>query len=167
LTTYWVLLIGSLVLAIVFLLIGDIVHGILDGFFHPLLVLGTLAVISGTGILLTKYTDLNAGIVLAIGFGLGVIAYILIYYFLIIPISHAEMSSVHSAREYEGQIAEVTTTIPATGYGEILIASPTGSRSETARSFDHIIIPSGDKVVVVHVDAEGICFVSSMEDVLT
>lgn len=141
--------------------------GILDGFFHPLLVLGTLAVIAGAGILLTKYTHLSAGIVLAIGFGLGVIAYILIYYFLIIPISHAEMSSVHSARDYEGLIAEVITSIPANGYGEVLIASPTGSRSETAKSFDNMDVPSGKKVVVVQVDSNGVCFVSPMEDDLT
>ena len=164
LTLYWVLLIVSLVLAILFLLIGDIFHGILDGFIHPLLVLGTLAVISGTGVILTHYTRLSAGIVFAIGLGLGIIAYILIYYFLVIPISHAETSSVHSARDYEGLIAEVTTAIPATGYGEILIASPTGSRSETARSFDNMNIPSGERVVVVQVDTEGVCFVSPMED---
>ena len=164
LNVYWVCLIGSLILAIIFLLIGDVFDGVLDGFFHPLLVLGTLAVISGSGILLTKYTPINPGIVLLIGFGLGIIAYILIYYFLIIPISQAETSSVHSARDYEGLVAEVVTSVPAKGYGEILIASPTGSRSETAKSFDNKAIAGGTKVVIVQVDSEGVCLVSPMEE---
>ncbi|TCP23407.1 hypothetical protein EV207_1326 [Scopulibacillus darangshiensis] len=163
-TIYWDVLLGCLVLAIIFFLIGDILDGVLDGFFHPLLLFGTLAVLSGTGILLTKYTSLPAGIVLGFGFALGVITYILIYNFLIVPLSRAESSNAYSAKEYQGRIAEVITSIPAHGYGEVLIGSATGSRSETARSFDNIDIISGKRVFIVEVDKEGVCHVSPMED---
>lgn len=164
LTIYWYVLIGSLVVAILFLFVGDILSNVFDSFFHPLLLFGALAVISGTGILLTTYTGLSAGIVLGIGFALGVVTYVLIYNFLIIPISHAESSNAYSVQEYRGRIAEVITTIPATGYGEILISSPAGSRSETAQSFDHINIVRGTRVFVVEVDKESMLHVSPMED---
>ncbi len=161
---YWYVLIGSLVVAILFLLIGDILHNVLDGFFHPVLLFGSLAVISGTGILLTKYTFLSAGIVLGIGVSFGVITYVLIYNFLIIPISQAESSNAYSMQDYRGRIAEVITSIPAAGYGEVMLSSAAGSRSETAQSFDRLDIGRGKKVVVVEIDKEGVLHVSPMED---
>ena len=140
--------------------------GVLDGFLHPLLLFGTLAVVSGAGIILTKYTSLSSFIGLCVSLCIGIVSYVLIYNFLIIPISSAESSNAYSAKDYEGRIAEVITTIPAQGYGEVYIPSKTGSRSETAKSFDQEEIIRGQKVVVVQVDDKGVLFVSPMEDEL-
>lgn len=164
LTIYWYVLIGSLVFAILFLLIGDILHNVMDGFFHPVLLFGSLAVLSGAGILFTKYTHFATDVVIGIGIAFGIVTYILIYKFLIIPISKAESSNTYSMLDYRGRIAEVITTIPATGYGEVLLSSAAGSRSETAQSFDHLDILRGKKVVVVEIDKEGVLHVSPMED---
>ncbi|GGH73678.1 membrane protein implicated in regulation of membrane protease activity [Pullulanibacillus pueri] len=166
LSIYWYVLVGSFVIAILLFFLGDIFDGILDGFFHPLLIFGTLAVISGTGIILTTYTSLSVSLVLIIGLILGSVTYISLYYFLIIPLSRAESSNAHSIRDYEGRMAEVITTIPEHGYGEVYIPSAIGSQNETAKSFDGIKILSGQRVVIVQVDEEGVLHVSPMEDLL-
>lgn len=158
------LLIFSLIFSAFFFLFGDILDQFLNEFFHPLLLFGTLAIISGAGIVLTTYTQLSGSIVLLVSILLGVIAYVLFYYFLIIPISRAESSNSHSALEYQGRIGEVITTIPEEGYGEVLIKSVSGSRNETARSFDETMIPQGTKVVVVEVEKDCIAVSKFEED---
>lgn len=163
LTIYWYILIGSLVLAILFFLFGDLISHLAIDFLHPLLLLGSLAVLSGSAIILTDYSHLTQIQIFIISLFFAIIAYVLIYNFLIIPISHAEASSAHSAESYYGRIGEVITTIPKDGYGEILIESVSGSTNETARSFDDQRIPQGTKIVVIQVDQDCV-YVSPLED---
>ncbi|MCT2536195.1 NfeD family protein [Aquibacillus koreensis] len=152
------------------LFLGDVLDGVLDSifdsigeFFNPLLLFSTLAVIGGSGVLFTKYTGLSGAYVLLISLVIGLGAYLLIYYFLVIPLSNAEASSSFSVQELEGKLGEVITTIPANGYGEIFIESPNGSRSETAKSFDEVEIKQGQKIVVVEV-IDQILYVSKLDE---
>lgn len=119
--------------------------------------------LSGSAIILTKYAALTALIVFIISLFLSILAYILIYNFLIIPISNAESSSAHSYKTYRGRIGEVITTIPADGVGEILLESVSGSTNEAAKSFDEKTIPQGTKIVVVEVTDEFL-YVSPLEE---
>ncbi|WP_208589570.1 NfeD family protein [Gracilibacillus suaedae] len=167
---YWWILWGSLAVAIFSLLLGHVLDGILDSvfdslgdFFNPLLVFGTLSVIGGAGVLLTKYSSLNDIYVLLISILIGIGAYLLIYYFLVIPMSNAESSTSISIHDLEGQVGEVITTIPAQGMGEVFISSTSGSRNETAKSFDQTIIKQGQQVVVVKVEDQ-ILYVSELDE---
>lgn len=164
---------SSLAIAIVSLFLGDIFEGVLDGMFdslgeliNPLLVFGTLAVVSGSGVLLTKYTELFFVYVLVISLFIGLMAYVFIYFFLVIPMSNAEASTSISIQDLVGKTGEVITTIPASGYGEVFISSTNGSRSETARSFDAVELKQGTSIVVVNVE-EQILFVSELDEDLT
>ncbi len=156
--------------ALLSIFLGNILDGILDSifdslgeFFNPLLVFGTLAVISGSGVLWTMYSQLNPVYVLLISVLTGVGAYILIYYFLVIPMSNAESSTSISVKDLEGKTGEVITTIPAIGMGEVLISSSHGSRSETAISFDKQEIKQGKTVVIVEVKDQ-LVYVSELEE---
>ncbi|WP_407271708.1 NfeD family protein [Radiobacillus sp. PE A8.2] len=163
---YWWMLWISLGFALIFLFLGDIIDGILGGldeFFHPLLLFGTLSVIGGAGVLLTKYTGMQAAVVLLISILIGFAAYFLIYYFLVIPLSNAETSTSISINDLQGKTGEVITTIPAHGMGEVFIESTSGSRSETAKSFDEVEIKQGNKIVIVEVK-DLIVYVSKMDD---
>lgn len=158
LEVYWWLLWVSLGFAILSLFLGDILDGLIDSLFdnigeflNPLLLFGTLAVVSGSGVLLTKYSSLNALYIFIISLLIGTAAYFLIYNFLVIPMSNAESSTSISVNELEGKIGEVITTIPAKGMGEVFIESTNGSRSETSISFDQKEIKQGTRVVVVEV----------------
>ncbi len=127
------------------------------------MVFGTLSVISGSGVLWTKYSQINPVYVLLISVFTGVGAYVLIYYFLVIPMSNAESSTSISVNDLKGKTGEVITTIPATGMGEVLISSPQGSRHETALSFDKQEIKQGKTIVIVEVKDQ-LLYVSELEE---
>ncbi|MFB1050292.1 NfeD family protein [Paraliobacillus sp. JSM ZJ581] len=129
--------------------------------FNPLLLFGTLAVVSGSGVLLTKYTGISHIYVLIISLMIGLLAYFVIYYLLVIPLSNAESSTSVSIHDLVGKTGEVITSIPANGYGEVFIASTNGSRSETARSFDYVDLKQGSEIVVIEVK-EQILYVAAL-----
>ncbi|WP_138418854.1 NfeD family protein [Aquibacillus sediminis] len=144
---------------------GDLLEGLFDSlgeFLNPLLLFGTLSVVSGAGVLLTKYSSLQPIYVLLISLLIGVGAYFLIYYFFIIPMSNAEASTSISVHDLEGKIGEVITTIPAHGLGEVFIESTNGSRNETAKSFDENELKQGTRIVVVQVKDQ-ILYVSALD----
>ncbi len=157
-------------IAILSLFLGDFLEGLLDSLFdsvgeflNPLLLFGTLSVIGGSGVLLTKYSDTNALFVLILSLLIGTGSYFLIYYFLVIPMSNAEASTSISIFDLEGKVGEVITTIPANGMGEVFIESTNGSRSETAKSFDEVEIKQGTQIVVIQV-IDGILYVSELDN---
>lgn len=161
---------GSLGIALISLFLGNIFDGILDSLFdsigdlfNPLLVFGTLAVVAGSGVLWSKYSELSEIYVLLISLLIGLGAYLLIYYFLVIPMSNAESSTSISVHDLKGKVGEVITTIPATGMGEVLIQSPSGSWNEIAASFDKEEIKQGKKVLVVEIK-EQILYVSEFNE---
>ncbi|EAV1934036.1 hypothetical protein FHE25_04700 [Salmonella enterica] len=49
---------------------------------------------------------------------------------------HTETSTAFSMKELTGREAVVSITIPAQGYGEVMIRVGTGSTSQVAASFD-------------------------------
>jgi membrane-bound ClpP family serine protease len=166
---YWSLLWGSLAIALISILFQGVLGGLLESvfdifgdFFNPVLLFGTLSVVGGSGVLLTKYTAITEFYVLALSILIGLCAYFVIYYFLVIPMSNAESSTSLSMKDLEGKIGEVITTIPNVGMGEVYISTNNGSYSEVAASFDATEIKQGKRIVVVEVK-EGILLVSEME----
>ncbi|UOQ84101.1 NfeD family protein [Gracilibacillus salinarum] len=152
------------------LFLGNILDGLLESvfdglgeFFNPLLVFGTLSVVSGAGVLLTKYSAMLPVLVLLISLLIGFGAYLLIYYFLVIPMSNAESSASISVQDLVGEVGEVITSIPEKGMGEIFISRANGSRNETAVSFDNKVIKQGQQVVVVEVKDQ-ILYVSELDE---
>lgn len=170
---YWYMLFGSLIISLALFFIGDVISDFIDGIFdglfgdflNPLLIFSTTGVIGGTGVLLTKYTEMNDFYVLMIALFVGLISYFLIYYFLVVPISQAETSTGYSMMDLEGKTAEVTITIPKDGLGEILISSTNSSSNQIAKSIDEVDIAQGTRVVVVKVE-DDIVYVSSLEEEL-
>ncbi len=77
--------------------------------------------------------------------------------------SNAESSTSISVHDLKGKVGEVITTIPATGMGEVLIQSPSGSWNEIAASFDKEEIKQGKKVLVVEIK-EQILYVSEFNE---
>ncbi|MRH43733.1 protease [Aquibacillus halophilus] len=164
------MLFGSLGIAIISLFLGDVLEGLLDSLFdsvgeflNPLLLFSTLSVIGGSGVLLTKYTDMNNLYVLILSLFIGAGSYFLIYYFLVTPMSNAEASTSISIFDLEGKVGEVITTIPANGMGEIFIESTNGSRNETAMSFDGVEIKQGTEILVIQV-IDNVLYVSELEE---
>ncbi len=154
---YWWLLLGGLGITILYLLVGDLLEGIfggIDGVFNPTLVFSALTIIGGAGILFSKYTQFSEMTVLGISIMIGLIAYIIVYYVLVLPMSRAEVSTTYSIKELEGCLAEVITSIPNKGYGEVILSTISGTVNFSAKSIDDREIPLGVRVVVVKAEQD-------------
>lgn len=154
---YWWLLFGGLGITVVYVLVGDMLEGIfgaLDGIFNPLLIFSSLTIVGGAGVLLSKYTSISEWVVFAIAICIGIIGYIFVYFFLVVPIAKADTSTTYSVRELEGSIAEVITSVPPEGYGEVIVTTISGTVNFSAKSLDGTPIPRGVRVVVVRAEPD-------------
>ncbi|EGG3263145.1 hypothetical protein HLH60_004641 [Salmonella enterica] len=90
----------------------------------------------GAGILLLKHTALTTFAVLVLALACALILSVAVFYGYVRPMRHAETSTAFSMKELTGREAVVSVTIPAKGYGEVMIRVGAGSTSLVAASFD-------------------------------
>lgn len=156
LVVYWWLLFGGLGMTLIYILIGELFEGFLEGlhFVNPTLLFAAISIVGGIGVLLSKYTNFQDYAVLIISILVGIIVYIVAYYFIILPLNRAEVSTAFSVKELEGSIAEVITSIPSNGYGEVIVSTIGGVVNYAAKSFDGHPIPNGARVVVVQAEKD-------------
>lgn len=156
---YWACLAGGLIFAVVTVILGDLishaVHGVLDflsvDFLQPMTIVGGITAFGGAGVLLTEYTVFSAWLIVLLSVLAALIVAIVVYFVYVKPMSNAENSTGFSIRDLTGKIGEVTVTIPATGYGEVLVRIGAANTNQIAASFEHETIQSGTRVVVVEV----------------
>ena len=67
----------------------------------------------------------------------------------------SENSTGFSHAEYAGKTGEVGLTVPAVGYGEVVVRMGASTTFQPAASFTGAEIAAGTPVVVVEVDADG------------
>ncbi|MEP0547870.1 MAG: NfeD family protein [Rhodothermales bacterium] len=156
LDVYWICLVGGLIFSVLTLLLGDVLDGVLDGldgidFLDPLSIVGGLTVFGGAGVVLTESMDLGGATTTAAAALIGVGLAVLMHFVYVRPMKRSENSTGFSLREYHGKLGEVITTIPATGYGEVLVKMGAGNTFRTAASFDGAPIPQGTRIVVVEI----------------
>jgi membrane-bound ClpP family serine protease len=169
LTIYWACLLGGLALTLLAFFVGDALEGVLDaldsldGLVDPLSLMGGITCFGGAGVILATTTDLGdvPGALLAAGIGLA--SAVVMHFLYVRPMKSSENSSGYSLKEMQGRIGEVLTTIPARGYGEVLIRMGPSNTFRQAASFNHTEIASGAKVVVVEV-RDGDLWVAPFEE---
>jgi membrane protein implicated in regulation of membrane protease activity len=175
-TLYWICLIGGLVFSVLAVFLGDVLDGALDSFdgafdsfdlgdvLDPLSFVGGVTAFGGAGILLESYTGFsvpNVGIMAAV---IGLALAVVMHFAYVKPMKRSENSTAFSVREYYGKIGEVNTTIPAQGYGEVLVRMGASVTFQAAASFDGTPIEMGTKVVVVEVEQDGSLRVTPIEE---
>ncbi|MGM0920194.1 MAG: hypothetical protein ACQEWW_03035 [Bacillota bacterium] len=140
---------GSLTLLLVFF--GDAIEGITGGipFLSPTLVLAFLTFFFACGYILEMTALFSAFLSVFISIFSSVILVTLLHIFVLVPLSSAEESLSYHESELKGRVGHVITSIPADGFGEVLLSSSVGSISKIAASFDNIPIPSGTKILVI------------------
>ncbi|WP_019912378.1 hypothetical protein [Paenibacillus sp. HW567] len=160
----------GVIFAVVSVLVGDLIgsalHGVFDVVtFHwisPAVLAGGITVFGGAGLLLTRYSSLENGPILALALLTAAFMAVVMYLGVVKPMNRSEMSSGFSMSELPGKIGEVTVPVPAEGYGEIMVKFGAANSLHTAAGFDHHPLPAGCKVVVVEVK-EGVALVSEFE----
>jgi membrane-bound ClpP family serine protease len=171
---YWGCLVAGILFAVMSVIFGDVLghflHGIfdfllLDGpdFIHPMVIMGGITILGGTGIVLTEYTPLSLWVIVILSLVFAVICSMFIYLGYVKPMQHTENSTGYSIQELTGKLAEVIIPIPAQGFGEVIIKAGAANTNQIAASFDQEAIQSGSKVVVVEVK-DHVLFVSRFEN---
>lgn len=171
---YWGFFIAGLALAIMTILFGEVLDGLLEGALeflnigdsgvaHPVSLVGGMTAFGGIGILLTRHTSFGTGAVLAGSLGASVFLIILLHFVYVKPMRKAENSTSYSLRDLVGRFGEVTVGIPADGFGEVLVKAGAGRVNQIASSFDGKEIPNGSRVIIVDV-ADGVLQVSLYEN---
>jgi membrane-bound ClpP family serine protease len=154
-TIYLVCVAFGLVYALVTFFVGEAVSDWLQHahlpVLQPVLWVSGLAAFGGTGFLLTQLTAFSAATTAALAAVGGVALAIAAYFIWVEPMSEAENSTGYSMRQLVGHVGEVWTSIPANGFGEVLITLVSGTTHHIAASASSEPIPEGTRVLVVEV----------------
>nr|WP_026045571.1 hypothetical protein [Paenisporosarcina sp. TG-14] len=148
---YVLLIVGAATILYVFF--GDVIEGIDEGipFFNPSVIMAFGTLVSATGYVLEVSTSWNSWFILIVSVVVGVILDILLYFFILLPMSSAEVSMAYTDESLAGQVGKVITPIPIDGYGEIVIETVNGLINKRAIGFDNEEIDYGKEVLVIDV----------------
>ena len=149
-TIYLTVLIGSGICVVLTLMLSDLFGGDV-GVFNPTLILSFFTILSASGYLFEKYSEMNSLIILSISAVIALIISSCLHFFVLIPLANAEESLVYNEDSLKGRVGKVITTIPKDGYGEILIESISGNIPKTAASFYNEEIEFDEETVVVEI----------------
>ena len=165
LTLYWLCLGGGLLFALLTILLGDVLDGLdlPDGLLDPLSAVGGLSVFGGAGVLLSEFAPLGTAATAVLAAGAGFVLAVAMHFGVVKPMKGAESSTGFSHREYAGKMGEVSVSVPAGGFGEVVVQMGASRTFQTAASFDDTPIPTGTRVVVVEVGEEAL-LVSPFDD---
>lgn len=159
---YWVFFGCGVLFALVTVLFGDILQTDHLPFLQPLVIVGGVTIFGASGILFTKYSSYTAGMVLVFSLLSTLLVSLAMYFLYVKRMKNAETSIGFSIHDLTGKIGEVNTTIPMSGYGEVIVRIGSGLTNQIAASFDGETLPEGTKVVVVEVKEETL-YVSRLE----
>lgn len=165
---YLFLLIAGVILTILYIFVGDLLEGLMDIgdiFLNPITVIGYITLIGGLGYVLEAIVFfIGSGMILLINLVVSAIAIVLVNYFIIIPVKRSEKNMSYSINDLKGTVGEVFTTIPADGFGEVIISRTHGTVSKPAKSFDNEELIEGTSILVIDIDDEGVFLVSKHYD---
>lgn len=151
---FWSCLAFGVLMALATLIVGDM-GGAFDflphDLFEPVVLAGGITIFGGAGLLLDRYTALQAGGVYACAGAAAALGGLAMHFVYVRPMKNSENSVAYSIRDLEGKRAEVITSIPAVGFGEVLVRVGAGNANHIAESFDSEALAEGTKVVVVRV----------------
>ena len=149
---------------ILYVFFGDVAEGIGEGipFLNPAILLAFGTLTSAAGYLLEVTTSWSSILILFAGIAVGIIVDIFLYFFVLLPMSSAEVSLAYTDESLAGQVAKVITPIPSDGFGEIVIESISGVLHKRAAGYDNEEIEYGKEVLVIEV-SEGTFLVREYE----
>lgn len=118
---------------------------------HPLMWVSGTAAFGGLGFLLWRYSNFSPGMVYFLAALGGLVIAVASYFLWVAPMKKAEVSTGYSMGDLQGKMGDVLVSIPANGYGEVLIPMVNGVTNQIAASFEQEAIAEGMRIVVVEV----------------
>lgn len=140
-------------LSIVYLFFSDVMDGIGEAipFFNPAVVLAFLTFASAAGYILEITVDWPSGLILGVATMIAIILDVLLYFFVLLPLSSAEVSLAYTDESLMGQVGRVIVPVPVDGYGEIVIETVNGRINKRAASYENQAIEYGKEVLIIEI----------------
>ena len=117
----------------------------------PAVLLAFMTFVSAVGYILELATSLTSGLILLLAIGSAVVLDLLLYFFVLLPLKSAEVSTAYTNESLTGQVGKVITPIPVDGFGEIVIETVNGLLSKRAAGYENIAIEYGKEVLIIEV----------------
>lgn len=160
---YTLILAGALTVLYVFF--GDIAEaGEGIPFFNPAAILAFFTLAAAIGFVLEAATNLSSLAILGISAGGAIVLDLLLYFFILLPMSSAEASLAYTDDALLGQVGKVIIPIPVDGYGEVVIETYSGMISKRATGYDNEAIGQERQVLIIEVN-DGTLYVRDYEPV--
>ncbi|BAU26692.1 NfeD-like partner-binding protein [Aneurinibacillus soli] len=150
-TLYMGCLVAGVLFAVVMLLFGDWLDGIVDSLhvIQPTSLIVGLTVFGGAGVMLLRYTEMGSEAVCMASILLAIFSAFFMYFLYVRPMQNAENSTGFSIQDLAGRVGDVLTPIPAGGYGEVLVRFGAGNVAHTAAGLNGEAIEEGARVLVI------------------
>ncbi len=174
-TLYWYCLGGGFALTLLLLVVGEALEAAVDALdgafealdlgdaFDPLSGIAGVTLFGAAGLGLDAYAGLADTPEVITAAVLGLVGAVALHFVYVMPMKRSENSTAFSVREYVGKTGELTTGVPATGFGEVVVRMGASTTFQTAASFSGDPIPTGVPVVVVEVDGDGVLRVAPLD----
>jgi membrane-bound ClpP family serine protease len=153
-TLYLYILCFSGGIIVLYILFGDVLEGAgeVSPFLNPIVIFAFLTIFSAAGFLMEYTTGMGSIFIIAISASIAFILDIILYLFVLIPLSNAEESLVYTDESLRGRVGKVIIPIPDGGFGEVLIESVSGRIAKPAQSFKGGPIEEGQEVLIIEVN---------------
>ena len=150
---YMYILLAAGALTVFYVFFGDIADmGEALPIFNPTVILAFITFGAAIGLLLETATEFNSWSVLGIAAMGSAVLDLLLYFFILLPLSSAESSIAYSEESLPGQVAKVIIPIPVDGYGEVVLETYAGMISKRAAGYDNEAIDQDEKVLIIEVN---------------
>lgn len=147
---YGLFIIG--LLTILYVLFADAIEGLDAGIFNPTSILSFLLFTCASGCLLLKLTNWNEAVVIIAALVISAVLTFLLYFFVLVPLSSAEVSTAYTDQSLQGLVGKVIVPIPKDGFGEIVIETINGVISKRAVGYDNEEIEYEKQVLIIEVE---------------
>lgn len=145
-------LIGIGLITILYVLFADAIDGMDSGILNPTTVLTFLLFICAAGFILLKLTNWSEEIIIIVSLIVSSILTFLLYFFVLVPLASAEVSTAYTNESLQGQIGRVIVPIPVDGFGEIVIETVSGVISKRAVGYDKEEIDYNKQVLIIDIE---------------
>ena len=152
---FLIIFIATLVILFFHLILGGILDsaiGLESDFFNVTTTLCFVGVASVFGYFLLILTDLSEFNVVIIAIIISITVTIILNMFVFIPLSKMESTTSFKIEDMQGEVGEVTLTIPVDSIGEVTVKTPLGMVSRTAKSYNNEVIVQGEKALIIEVE---------------
>jgi len=154
-TIFITIFIVTLVILFTNLLLGgvfDSVLGLDSEIFNLTTTLCFTGVASVFGYIILNYTSFSTAMVITLAALISLVLTVVLNVFLFIPLSRMESSTAFKIEDMQGEVGEVTLSIPADSVGEVTVMTGLGVVTRTAKSYDGSHIDQGEQALIIEVE---------------